>query len=130
MENIATCPYIKHIRKELNSKHFWKRMIYFPILKATIFFWAIRVFTSLGVAIFRVTLCDCALTFLKKATIYENDMTQFAFIFPTQIKYEEWKECDMKKYLLFCVTFVTVQIKIKQKLITWKSDRTNLFVDN
>ena len=68
-------------------------------------------FTSLGVAIFRVTLRDRTQIFLKKATVYENDMTQFVFIFSTRIKCEEWKECDMKKYLLFCVTFVTVQVK-------------------
>ena len=37
------------------------------------FFRRIGVFTSLGVAIFRVTLRDRAQIFLKKATIYEND---------------------------------------------------------
>ena len=46
-------------------------------------------FTSLGVAIFRVTLRDRTQIFLKKATIYENDMTQFVFIFSTRIKCEE-----------------------------------------
>ena len=49
-------------------------------------------------------------------------ITRFVFISSTQSKCEEWKECDMKKYLLFCVTFVTVQAKEK-KLTTWK--RTN-----
>ena len=47
------------------------------------------VLTSLGVAIFRVTLRDHAQIFLKKATIYENDMTQYVFIFSTQVKCEE-----------------------------------------
>ena len=37
------------------------------------FFRRIGVFTSLGVAIFRVTLRDRAQIFLKKVTIYEND---------------------------------------------------------
>ena len=60
------------------------------------------VLTSLGVAIFRVTLRDHAQIFLKKATIYENDMTQYVFIFFTQVKCEEWKERDMKKYLILC----------------------------
>ena len=58
-ESIATCSYIK-LRKELNSKIFLKR-IYLPILKETIFFRPIRVLTSLGVAIVRVTLHDRAL---------------------------------------------------------------------
>ena len=47
------------------------------------------VFTSLDVVIFRVTLCDRAQIFLKKATIYENDMTQFVLTFSTRIKCEE-----------------------------------------
>ena len=55
-------------------------------------------FTSLGVAFSRVTLRDRAQTFLLKATIYENDMAQFVFIFSTQIKWEEWKNCDTKKH--------------------------------
>ena len=38
--------------------------------------------------------------FVKKATIYEHDMTQFACNFSIKIKYEEWKECDMKKKCL------------------------------
>ena len=46
-------------------------------------------FTSLGVAIFRVTLRDHAQIFVKKATFFENDMTQFVFIFSTRIKCEE-----------------------------------------
>ena len=47
------------------------------------------VLTSIGVAIFRITLRDRAQTFLKKATIYENDMTQYVFIFFKQVKCEE-----------------------------------------
>ena len=53
------------------------------------FFRPIRVFTSLGVVTFRVTLRDRAHIFVKKTTIYENDMSQFVFIFPTRIKYEK-----------------------------------------
>ena len=45
------------------------------------FFQPIRVFTSLGVTNFSVTLCDSAQIFLKKATIYENDMTLFFSFF-------------------------------------------------
>ena len=67
MENIATCSYI-NFKKEVNSKNF-KERIDFPILKKKIFFRPIRVFTSLGVAIFRVTLRDRSQIFLKKATI-------------------------------------------------------------
>ena len=40
-----------------------------------------------------------------------NDMTQFVFIFSKWIKCEGWKKWDMKKYFLFCVTFLTVQVK-------------------
>ena len=78
-------------RKELNSKKFKKR-IYFPILKETqptSFFRTIGVFTSLGVAMFRVTLRDHSGIFVKMATNYENDMTQFVFTFSTRIKCEE-----------------------------------------
>ena len=38
-------------------------------------------FTSLGVTNFRVTLSDRAQIFLKKAIIYENDMTHSFFFF-------------------------------------------------
>ena len=48
-------------------------------------------FTSLGVAIFRVTLRDLAQIFVEKTATHENDITQFVFIFSTRIK------CDMKK---------------------------------
>ena len=37
-------------------------------------------FTSLGVANFRVTLRDRPQIFLKEATIYENDITLFFFV--------------------------------------------------
>ena len=51
-------------------------------------FWRVGVFTSLGVAIFWVTLRDRAQIFLKKATIYENDDSIcFHFIYTNQI----WK---------------------------------------
>ena len=41
----------------------------------TFFFRPIGVFTFSGVAIFTVTLLDPAQIFVKKATIYKNDMT-------------------------------------------------------
>ena len=65
------------------------KRIHFPILKETIIFRPTGVLTSLDVAIFRITLRDRAQIFLKKATIYENDMTQYVFIFSTQVKCEE-----------------------------------------
>ena len=50
------------------------------------FFRRIGVFTSLGVAIFRVTLRDRAQIFLKKATIYENDDSIcFHFLYTDQM---------------------------------------------
>ena len=78
---------------------------------------------------FRVTFRERAQIFVKKATIYEKDITQFVFLSPTQIKYQELKKkCDMKKYFVFCVTFTTVQVK--QRLTTWKDDQINTFVEN
>ena len=69
-------------------------------------------FTSLGVANFRVTLCNRAQIFLKKATIYENDMTLFFFfsysLDGSNVKSENVHE---KKYHLFRVMLVTVQVK-------------------
>ena len=70
-------------------------------------------FTALGVAIFRVTLCDCAQIFVKKATIYENYMTQFVFSFlytdqMGRVKRMMWDEkippilCDVTNGLLQC----------------------------
>ena len=58
-------------------------------------------FLRLGMAIFRVILRDSAQILVKKTTIYKHDMTQFAFIFSTKIKYEEWRECDMKKNICY-----------------------------
>ena len=78
---------LENFGKELNYKNFKKR-IDFPMLKDTIIFRPTGVLTSLGVEIFRITLCDRA-HILKKATIYENDMTQYVFIFSTQVKCEE-----------------------------------------
>ena len=43
---------------------------------------------SVDVTIFKVTLRGSAQIFVKKSTIDKNDMTQFVFIFPTQIKCE------------------------------------------
>ena len=54
-----------------------------------IFFQPIEALTSLDVATFRITLRGCAQIFVKKATIYENDMTQFVFISSRLIKCEE-----------------------------------------
>ena len=46
---------------------------------------------------------------LKRQTIYENDMAQFVFLFSEhRSNVKSQKKCDMKKYLLFHVTFVTV----------------------
>ena len=51
------------------------------------FFRRIGVFTSLGVAIFRVTLRDRAQIFLKKATIYANDdLICFHFPYKDQMR--------------------------------------------
>ena len=63
--------------------------MHFPRLNLQFFFRPIGVFTSLGAAIFRVTLCGRTQVFVKKATTYENDMTHFVFIFSTWIKCEE-----------------------------------------
>ena len=73
------------ISKTLNSKYFKKR-IHFSRLKEKFFFRLIGVFTSLGVAIFWVTLRDRAQIFLKKATIYENDDSIcFHFLYTDQM---------------------------------------------
>ena len=58
--------------------------------------------TSLGVAFFRATLRDRAQTFVKKTIIYENDMTQFVFIFHARIKCEEWKKMWYEKIFILC----------------------------
>ena len=68
-----------YIRKELKSKKFLKKN-QFSYIKRDIFFRSIGLLTYLGVANFRVTLRDCEQIFLKKATIYENDMN-FYFLF-------------------------------------------------
>ena len=47
-------------------------------------------------------------------------MAQFIFIFLHGRNVQSGKKCHMKKYFLFCVTFFTVQVKLK--LTTWKSD--------
>ena len=73
---------LKILKKESTFLHSRRHKLQF-------FFWFIGVFTFLGVAIFRVTLHDPAQIFVKKATIYENGMYQFVFIFSTGIKYEE-----------------------------------------
>ena len=56
------------------------------MLKEKIFFRRMGVFTSLDVAIFRVTLRDRAQIFLKKPAIYENDdSTCFHFFYTDQM---------------------------------------------
>ena len=69
-------------------------MIHFPILKQreAAIFSPIEVFTSLDVAYFKVPLGDRGQKFVLKATIYENDMSPFVFIFYTRIKCEELKK--------------------------------------
>ena len=57
---------------------------------------------SVDVTIFKVTLRGSAQIFVKKSTIDKNDMTQFVFIFPTQIKCEYLRGCDMKKLVILC----------------------------
>ena len=82
--------HIQNFGKELNSKYL-NNSIYFLILKRTqptMFFLALLVFMSVDVTIFKVTLRGSAQIFVKKSTIDKNDMTQFVFIFPTQIKCE------------------------------------------
>ena len=95
---------IKNFRKESNRKKFKKR-IHFVYskrhnLQRDTSFRGVY-FLRLGMAIFRVILRDSAQILVKKTTIYKHDMTQFAFIFSTKIKYEEWRECDMKKNICY-----------------------------
>ena len=45
--------------------------------------------TSLGAATFRVTLREGTQIFVEMATIYENDMSQFVFIFPGRVECED-----------------------------------------
>ena len=56
---------------------------------------------SVGVT-FKVTLHGSAPIFVKKPTIHKNDMTQFVFIFPKQIKCEYERGSDMKKLVILC----------------------------
>ena len=85
------------------------------------FFRGIAVFTSLGVAIFRVILRDCAQIFLKNTTIYEkDDSICFHFLYMDQM----WRVKRMwheKISLILCEVCCSAS-NIK-KLTTWK--RTN-----
>ena len=45
---------------------------------------------------------------LNNATIYKNDLTPFVLVFSRWTKCEDRKKCEMKKYLLISMTFVTV----------------------
>ena len=66
----------------------------------TIFFRRIGVFTSLGVAIFRVTLRDRAQIFLKNATVYESDDSIFFhFLYTDQMRRVK-KMCNEKISLI------------------------------
>ena len=93
-EKHSDMPNKQNFRKELNSKIFKKRS-YTQTDTTYNFFRAIGLFMSLGVAIFRVTLCDPAQTFVKEATIYKNDLTQFVLVFST------WKEKREKITVLY-----------------------------
>ena len=66
-------------------------MIHFPILKETIFFRPVGVFNSSGVLGLLYVTVYRYLTFVKKAIIYENGMTQYVFLFSIRITCEEWK---------------------------------------
>ena len=77
------------ILKLLGKEHIF---LYWKKLKLQSFIRPIGAFTSLDVAIFRVTLCGRAQIFVKKAPIYKNDMSQIVFIFSMGIKCEKWKE--------------------------------------
>ena len=59
-------------------------------------------FTSLGVANFRVILRDRAEIFLKKATTYENDMTHFFLSFFLQRSNENSENVNEKILLILC----------------------------
>ena len=91
----------KHINVESTLKQCWSST-FINAVPTLIFVWKWKL--SLR------TFIDVVYLLKWNNIIYENDMTQFVFIFSKQIKCEEWKECDMKKYLLFCVTFVTVSV--------------------
>ena len=98
--------------KEINSKN-CKKIINFPILKETqpTIIWPIWVFTSLGVAFFRVTLRDRVQTFVENEQFTKMiRLNLFFFLYMDQMWRVE-KKCDMKKYFLFCVTFRTVEVK-------------------
>ena len=59
-------------------------------------------------------------------TICENDMAQFVVFSINGSNVKSGKKCNMNKYFLFCVTFLTVEVKLK--LTTWKSDRQMLLL--
>ena len=81
----------------------------FSYIQRDNFFQPIGVFTSLGVANSRVTLRDRVQIFLKKAAIYENDMTLF-FSFSLHRSNVNCENVN-ENLSLFCVMFVTVQVK-------------------
>ena len=59
-------------------------------------------FTSLGMANFRVTLRDHAQIFLKKTTIYENDMTHFFSSFSLHGSNVNTENANEKISLILC----------------------------
>ena len=69
-------------------------------------------FTSLGVTKFRVILHDRAQIFLKKATIYVNDMTFFFFSFSLHGSNVNSENKNEKISLILCqVCYSASQIK-------------------
>ena len=88
---------LKTLRKE-NIFLYSNRQLFFDL------------FSSLGVAIFRVTLRDRAQIFLKKATIYENDMTLF-FSFSLHELNVNSENVNEKIVLILCEMSVTVHVK-------------------
>ena len=96
--------------------------------KRPFFFRRIGVFTSLDVAIFRVTLRDCAQIFLKGSNLKKWWLSLFSFaLHGSNVKSEKnvtWKNISYSVWSL-------LQCKLnKTKLTSWKRDRTNMFVEN
>ena len=99
----------KTLEKSWILNNFKKESIF--LYSKRIFFLRIGVFTSLGVAVGRVTLRDRARTFLKKATIYKNEHSIcFHFLYTDQM-WRVKKNVTWKKELLYCVRFFTVEVK-------------------
>ena len=100
--------------KEINSKN-CKKIINFPILKETqpTIIWPIWVFTSLGVAFFRVTLRDRVQTFVENEQFTKMIRLNLFFFFSTWIKCEEWKKNVIWKNIFYFV-WLFVQWKLNK----------------